>query len=167
MSTASIAFRSLYTYTAQDTGKRLPVSVLASGTGHVHGELIISLGGRPLPQLGYTGADDVCLNSWLQELLAAEDALSATDEATYVFDEGEQGQPAFEFTREGELLFASVIASPISGARADPSYQRVCCLWADFAAASARFKDELRRVVEEEAGPYGKVWWLENARSAA
>lgn len=109
----------------------------------------------------------MCLNTWLQELQSVEEALSSAEDAIYVFDEREQGQPAFEFSREGELLFTSVVASPISGARADLSHERVCCVWADFVAAIRRFKEKLRRAVEQDAGPSGQDWWLENARSAA
>jgi hypothetical protein len=165
VSTATIDFRSLFTYAAEDASIRLPVSALASGGEHVHGELIIGLGGRRLPHLGFFGDDDVCFNTWLQELLSIKRALSAAEESTYVFDEGEQGQPAFEFSREGELLFTSVVASALSGAGADLSYQRVCCMWADFAAAVCSFKEELRSTVEREAGSHGESWWLENARS--
>jgi hypothetical protein len=52
------------------------------------------------------------LNTWTQELCAIEDALSEQQEAIYVFDEGEQGQPAYEFRKEAELLFVSVGRCP-------------------------------------------------------
>jgi hypothetical protein len=167
VSTVTIEFRSLYTYAAPQTNVRLPLSALSTGAHHVHGELVICLGGKPLPYLGYFGADDACFNTWLQELLSVEQALSAAEYATYVFDEGEQGQPAFEFSREAELLFTSVIASAVSDGEADPSYQRVCCLWIDFKAELSAFKEALRVAIRMEAGPYAEVWWSQNARSAA
>jgi hypothetical protein len=45
-------------------------------------------------------------------MLAAE-ALK-TSGGRYVFDEGEQGQPAFVFEREGDQGFFSIAASEIS-----------------------------------------------------
>ena len=167
VSTAVIEFRCLYTYRAPETSVRLPLSELATSAHHVHGELSICLGGKSLPCLGYFGVDDACFNTWLQELMAVERALSAVQEGTYVFDEGEQGQPAFEFTREGQLLFTSVIDSATSGGEADPSYQRICCSWADFLAATASFKVAFREALVREAGPYADAWWSMVARGEA
>jgi hypothetical protein len=167
VSTASIEFRALYTYGVPDTKARLRLSALATSAHHIHGELIVCLGGKRLPYLGYFGVDDVCFNTWLKELLSVEQALSASERAKYVFDEGEQGQPAFEFSREDEMLFTSVVASAISDGEADPSYQQVACLWADFQGALSRFKDALLAQVRAEDGPYAEVWWSHNARSAA
>jgi hypothetical protein len=50
----------------------------------------------------------------------------------YVFDEGEQGQPAYEFQREGDVLYVSVIKSEVSDGAADPAWQRVPCDYREF-----------------------------------
>jgi hypothetical protein len=167
VTTVSIEFRSLYTYATPETNVRLPLSDLPIGAHHVHGELAIRFGDKPLPYLGYLGSDDVCFNTWLQELMSVHDALCERDYSTYVFDEGEQGQPAFEFIRESELLFISIIDSTLSDEAADPAYQRVCCLWNDFVGALKSFQVSLRSAIELEAGNYAKVWWCRNARIKA
>jgi hypothetical protein len=164
---ASICFDRLFTYSAEDTEVRLPLSQLSQGSGHVHGELAIRIGGKLLPSLGFFGADDVCLNTWTQELAAIEEALSDKEDAVYVFDEGEQGQPAYEFRREAELLFVSVVDSPVSGAHGDPSYQQVSCLWSDFVSSAHRYRRQLKATLESEAPGVAAAWWSEHARSAA
>lgn len=75
---ASIRFDHLFTYAVEEPQVRLPISFLSDGSGHIHGELAIHHigGGNPLPSLGYFGPDDVCLNTWTQELHAIEEALS-------------------------------------------------------------------------------------------
>jgi hypothetical protein len=67
----------------------------------VHGTLWIRVNGRDLPALGFWGRDDACLGAWAAELSRAVQALEPSDQACYVYDEGEQGQPAFVFTRTG------------------------------------------------------------------
>jgi hypothetical protein len=163
----SIYFDRLFTYTAEDTEARLPLSQLSEGCGHVHGELAICIAQKPLPSLGYFGADDVCLNTWTQELCTIEEALSDKEQAVYIFDEGEQGQPAYEFRRETDVLFVSVVDSLVSGADGDPSYQQVSCLWSDFRSCVHRYKDQLKRTLESEAPEVAAEWWAANARSAA
>jgi hypothetical protein len=122
-------------------------------------------GGKALPCLGYVGNDDVCFNRWLEELHTVRDVLADSETAVYVFDEGEQGQPAFEFAREGPVLFVSVIDAEHSGGEADPGYQRVACLWADFCAAFEAFCVSLRREVCDQTPDFGPVWWAQWARS--
>jgi hypothetical protein len=152
MVTVAIEFGSLYTYTAVDTNARLPLSELSRGAKHVHGELVIRFDGKTLPSLGYIGDDDVCFNTWLQELQSVQDELAKTHEGTYVFDEGEQGQPAFKFEREEDLLYVSVIDSATSGGEADPSYQRVCCLWSEYETAFSAFKSAFRGSDRQSSG---------------
>src|SRR5437879_1289096 len=116
----AIQFGDLWTYSLSDTGTthRLPISKLSEGLGHVHGRLEITIDDRPLPFLGYCGPSDVCFNEWVHELVEASGTLQATDPGRYVYDEGEEGQPAFQFVRMGDSVFVSVIASELSGAPA-------------------------------------------------
>ena len=57
---------------------------------------------------------------WLRELQGVTDAFAASDTATYLYDEGEQGQPCFLFQRRGDQSFLSIVDSRISMARLIP-----------------------------------------------
>lgn len=165
---ASIRFDHLFTYAVEEPQVRLPISFLSDGSGHIHGELAIHIGGgNPLPSLGYFGPDDACLNTWTQELHAIEEALSKAEDADYVFDEGEQGQPAYQFRREGEVLYVSVIDSLLSGARGDPSYQDASCLWSEFLVSIHQYMNDLKVALENEAPRVAGDWWSINSNSAA
>jgi hypothetical protein len=162
--TAEIYFKCLrWTETGDVENKRHPISTLPGPHEHIHGQLEIIIAGKPLPSLGYLGPDDVCINTWVQELMTILSALDSFLETGYVFDEGEQGQPAYEFRREFDLLFVSVIDSKISGGRGDPRFQSISCMWFDFVASARKCLAELREDIEREAGDIGKAWWLANA----
>jgi hypothetical protein len=104
-------------------GSDLPLSSLSRGD-HVHGGLRIEIGGRLVPHLGYLNADDACFGSWLLELRGLAEAFSETT-AQYVYDDGEQGQPAFIFERAGDAGFLSIASSQLSDGQADPEWQRI------------------------------------------
>jgi hypothetical protein len=162
--TANITFSDL-SISAAD-GSRLPLDRFAPDTGRIHGRLMIRISGRALPHMAYSQPDDVCLNTWAEELLRVVLQLGAAELARYTFDEGEQGQPAFEFSREGELLYVSVVASVLSGARGDPSFRMVSCLWADFQAAAQRFFADLQAVLREQTPDAADAWWGERVQHA-
>jgi hypothetical protein len=102
---------------------RKPLSDLAFDR-HVHGGLRLEIGGRLVPYLGYWGPDDVCFGEWVNELWLAAKALRDPG-GRHVYDEGEQGQPAFVFEREGDRGFFSIAASEISEEEAHPDWQHV------------------------------------------
>ena len=106
---------------------------------HVHGGLRLEIGGRLVPHLGYFGPDDVCFDSWLDELALAAEAL-AVPGGRHVYDEGEQGQPAFVFEREGDTGYFSIIDAAYSGGVADSGWQRVEFQPTDFIAAYEDFR---------------------------
>jgi hypothetical protein len=113
MSSVLISVANLRTY--DDTyvrPKPEPLSRLGGrrNLGHVHGRVTIEIAGRAVPHLGHLGPDDVCLNTWLVGLCNAVNALAETG-GKYIFDEGEQGQPAFSFERLG-MRFSSPSTSP-------------------------------------------------------
>ena len=163
----SIRFESLFTYTAESSRVRLPLSNLADGGDHIHGALSIHIAGKPLPSLGFFGPDDVCLNTWTEELHAIKEALSNKQEAIYVFDEGEQGQPAYEFRRDGDLLYVSVVESRISGTQGDPSYQQISCLWSDFLLSVRTYRSKLQATLQSEVPDLAKEGLHNAKRSAA
>jgi hypothetical protein len=136
---------------------RRPLSALAPDS-HVHGGLRLEFAGRLVPYLGYWGPDDVCFGQWLGELVQAAAAVSQPG-GRHVFDEGEQGQPAFVFERDGDRGFFSIAASELSGSDGDPDWQRVEFPPAEFVAAvaglRASFAAELRA-----ASPGAAEAWL-------
>jgi hypothetical protein len=122
-------------------------ATLKSSTGqakyqHIHGEMRLELGGRVVPYMGYFGPEDVCLNSWVVVLNALIAAFKQGD-TTYVFDEGEQGQPAYRFERDGETAYLSIVDSALSDGVADPDFQRVPFRWFDLEPALKQFGQTL------------------------
>ena len=131
-----------------DNNERLPLSHLDMDYHHhIHGGLRIEVQGRFLPYLGYFGADDVCFSLWLGELESVYNTFEEQAVASYTFDEGEQGQPAFLFEKEGGNVFLSIVDSEYSEEGADSNWQRVKFLYEDFRAqylsTKAAFLSEL------------------------
>jgi hypothetical protein len=105
---------------------------------------------------------------WLHELIVASRVLSENDPAEYLFDEGEQGQPAFLFRREGDHVFVSVVPSQISDAPGDPDWQRIPCALSDFTAGVERFLEDLQKALKRELKPaVFNVWWKRNTQGGA
>ena len=166
MSAVRISVANLWTYRACDSGgtEREPLSRLRHGKnlGHVHGALTLEIAGRAGPYLGFLGPDDVCLNAWVVELCNAVNALHETP-AEYVFDEGEQGQPAFTFRRIGNEVAFSITDSADSDGRADLAWQNVRLPYDDFRAAVVQFLDELREELRQHAPTTWQSWWPSRA----
>jgi hypothetical protein len=152
-----ITFSELWTY-GTDTFRRLPLSSLPHSFGHVHGRLSIKIGDRELPYLGHWGPDDVCLWHWAQQLAWAVETLSTSLESDYVYDEGEQGQPAFRFSRRGDTVYVSVIASEISDGVADPDWQDVPCSFEDLKVQVENLLNNLHETIKVEAPSVAKQW---------
>ena len=164
---ASITFSQLFTYAVDETSVRLPLGDLTCSAGHIHGLLKLEISGRVLPHMGFFGTDDVCFNIWVEELSHLVLELGAAEAATYTFDEGEQGQPAFAFRRDGDLLYVSVVESQVSGADGDPSYQAVSCKWSEFRAAVSSFFTSFSTALLEQCPRVGQSWWASHAQPAA
>ena len=128
---------------------------------HIHGLLAIEINGRRLPRL-YFFPDDVCVGEWAFQLRSALRALRSADSSKFVFDEGEQGQPAFVFERAGDLLFVSVVESDLGGGRAEPDWQRVACPFVDFEEGVEKFLATFRARLVQEAYAVGEAWWHTN-----
>ena len=155
--TVEISFSNLWTY-GKETRKRLPLSSLPHSYGHIHGRLCILIGGRALPQLGYGGPDDACLGTWAQELASAVGTLSTSPDSGYLYDEGEQGQPAFRFSRRGETVYVSVVDSEISDGAGDPDWQDGPCRFEDLHVQVEKLVKDLHEVVKAEAPSVAKYW---------
>lgn len=163
--TATLAFSKLFTYDMEDSSERLPLGRLADEDGHVHGLLELAISGRGLPHMGFFGPDDVCFNTWVDELVRIVQALDRSETGEYTFDEGEQGQPAFAFRRRGDALAVSVVDSLISGGRADPGFQDVACRWLEFRSAVMTFLADFHATLLEACPLVAERWWA--ARMAA
>jgi len=164
---ASLFFSGLFTYDAEASSRRMPLDTVADSDGHIHGLLQFEISGKALPQLGFFGSDDVCFNTWIEELSRMLQTLAGASDAEYVFDEGEQGQPAFAFRRRSERLSVSVVDSLLSGAPGDPSYQNIGCSWSEFHAAVTAFLGSFHEVLLEECPTMGQEWWSRHALSGA
>jgi len=136
--TISIAFDDL---AAVRLHERLPLAQLQPND-HVHGRLIIQIGDKVVPRLGYWAPNDVCLARWLGELDAVRASFTRHLSAHHEFDEGEEGQPSFVFEREGARAFLTIADSELSGGVGDPEWQRVEFLAADFVSEVDRVRSE-------------------------
>lgn len=125
---------------------RRPIADLIADE-HIHGGLRLEIGGRLVPHLGYFGPDDVCFGQLLVELDHAACALQQPN-GRYIYDEGEQGQPAFLFERDSNHGYFSIIQSELSGADGDEDWQRVEFSPSEFATGFQQlvtsFTSELR-----------------------
>lgn len=160
---ASLSFSSLFTYEGGDSSKRLPLRSLGGRCTHVHGLLELEVSGKVLPHMGFFGPDDVCFNTWIEELSRITRALADSQSAEYTFDEGEQGQPAFSFRRQGDLLLVSVVASALSGAAEDASSQNISCFWSAFQSAVSAFFASFRKTLLEQCPAVAEGWWSKHA----
>jgi hypothetical protein len=159
--TVRISFSELWTHVGDERGSL--TSLEHDGElGHIHGRLQIVVDGRVIPQLGFFDEADVCFNAWLVELCTIVHAL-AHDDASYTFDEGEQGQPAFLFERRGREVFFSITASEIGDGAANPEWQRVSFDYEDFRAEVERFIDALRAELRIRIPTLVERWWPKGA----
>ncbi len=165
-----IGFAGLYiplVGTAETDPDRAPLDELDDDErSHVHGTLWIRVNGHELPALGFWGPDDACLGSWVAELTRAVQALESSAHACYVYDEGEQGQPAFVFSRFAESLRISLEPSALGHGIAPHPWPDQTCAFADFVLEVRKFLDTLRNVVCS-ASPAGGEWFRAQLRDGA
>jgi hypothetical protein len=159
MSRFEIRFSELWTYECSNSSERLLLARLSDRGGHVHGRLEITVNGVLLPYLGYFGPDDVCFNEWVFQLHSALSTLRSGTHSSHTYDEGEQGQPAFLFEREADVLFVSIVASELSDGEAHPDWQRVACSFTDFEHNVARFLTDFRQHLCSVAPEFAAEWW--------
>ncbi|WP_165233076.1 hypothetical protein [Aquisphaera insulae] len=143
---------------------RLPLSDLEADS-HVHGRLQLEIASRQVPYLGYWGPDDVCFGDWLVELSVAARSLASAG-GRHVFDEGEQGQPAFVFERDGDRGFFRITASEVSGADGDPAWHRVEFTPTDFIGAFQKLQSSFVATLREFSPAVADVWLARNLRES-
>lgn len=111
-----------------------------------------------MPHLGYFGPDDVCFDTWVEELTRIFGNLVRGGDFSHVFDEGEQGQPAFVFERCGNKVHFSICDSEFSEGRSDAKWQQVEFGREDFLRAYQDLIDSLFSTLRKEAPPVGRDW---------
>lgn len=109
---------------------------------HIHGALFIKIQDRYVPYLGYWGVNDVCFSDWIRELENIYREFSSQETGSYIVDEGEQGQPAFLFGRDGDMMWLSIVDSQLSDGEADEEWQRVVFNYGDFVAQYEKFYEQ-------------------------
>lgn len=159
MSSFEIRFSELWTYESGNSSERLPLARLSDRGGHVHGRLQIEVNGVSLPYLGYFGPDDVCFNEWVFQLHSALNTLRSATRISHTYDEGEQGQPAFVFERDADMLLVSIVASELSDGSADPDWQHVACRFGDFERNVVAFLSDFRQHLHTVAPQFAGEWW--------
>jgi len=133
---------------------------------HIHGGLRIEIGGRLVPYLGYFGPDDVCLGAWLSELGRIAEAFSSGLDASYIYDEGEQGQPAFLFERNGKNAVFSIVDAEFSGGESDPQWQGVEFSPEEFLSAYECCRKSFVTLLRNEAPHLADEWLHRHIPSA-
>ena len=125
---------------------------------HIHGRLSIEIGDRIVPYMGYWNSDDVCFNSWLAELDALTGLFDVNAITEYIYDEQEQGQPAFLFEKSDDIVFFSIIASCTSGHGGDAAWQQVAFAYTDFQEQYQRMRADFFALVQSTAPIHGSLW---------
>lgn len=138
--------------------EELPLSSLRNDGSHLHGELLIVVDGEEVPRMGYFGPRDVCVSAWIRELTTAAGELRSSDPARHLYDECEQGQPAFLFERFGESVTISIVDSELGDGLGSPEWGRRSCPLAEFGTEVARFVEELEGILETAAPGNGRAW---------
>ena len=125
---------------------------------HVHGFLEIQIKGRKLPYLGFLSEHDVCFNTWIVVLYEVQQAVRNSIHAEYIFDEGEQGQPAFQFQREDDWVYISIVDASIGDGKADPEWQHIACNYTDFDHAIQGFLTDIQATLHAELKEFAGLW---------
>lgn len=139
-------------------GERPPLSTLRYPHDHIHGKLSFSINGRLVPGLGYFGPGDVCVGMWLKVLLDVKRELSASDGAKHVFDEMEEGQPAYQFTRDGDEITVTIVASLADGSGL-PEWGTQRCKLLDFVSEVDGLALSLKQKLANDAPGLADRWW--------
>ncbi len=108
--------------------------------------------------MGYWSQDDVCFSDWINEFEGIVKAFSGVERASYTFDEGEQGQPAYLFEKEGESIYFSIIDSVLSGMEGNPEWQRVEFGYSDFLKQYLEFKAQFLSQLYTAAPSFADQW---------
>jgi hypothetical protein len=140
-----------------ESDEELPLASLRSADDHVHGAVRVRVDGTQVPHIDFFGPEDVCIGDWVHELAEARRMLLGTEASVYVFDECEQGQPAFRFQRVGDRVEVSIVASA-SGAAGDLEWGTHSCVISDFDDGISSFLSQLSTEFERASPGVGRRW---------
>lgn len=157
-STIKITFEDLAVIEVGNTSRRLPLAELDVSNAHIHGGLLINIGNRFVPYLGYFGWNDVCFAQWIGELEKICREFKGKEQARYCFDEGEQGQPAFLFEREGEMMYLSIIDSAISDGEGQDDWQKVGFSYREFISEYEAFYKQFSAELQRSSPTVASEW---------
>ncbi len=140
-------------------GERLPLSLLdLDENSHIHAKLRFQIGNRVVPYMGFFGPDDVCFNTWISEFERIVKIFDSATDATYIFDEGEQSQPAYFFEKKNGTVYLSIIDSKISDGKADPQWQRVEFNYMEFKQQYLAFRELFISEIKKAAPAVENKW---------
>jgi len=153
----------------EDESERFPIKTILRMEDptyqHIHGYLSINIADKQLPSLGFFGEDDVCFNTWIAELNAIVFCFSKSYQVNYLFDEGEQGQPAFKFVRDNDLVYISIIDSNFSNGYSNPDWQNVSCPYQVFDACVRNFLMQIKEELFLSLSEITSFWWQQTLKS--
>ena len=140
-----------------ESDDELSLASLRTVDDHIHGRLVVVVDGTPVPHIGFFGPSDVCIGDWVHEMSEARRVLASAEDSCHVFDEGEQGQPAFRFRRVGDRIEVSIVDS-VSGAGGDPEWGTHSCTASDFDSGISSFVRQLATDLERSSPGIGRSW---------
>jgi hypothetical protein len=152
-----ISFKNLSALKMEVNAKPMPLSSLDANC-HIHGNLQFCIGEKQVPSMGYWSEDDVCFSDWIHEFEGIIKAFSGKENASYTFDEGEQGQAAYLFEKEGESVYLSIIDSVLTDMEGDPDWQRVEFGYSDFLEQYQEFKAQFLNQLYADAPRFAAQW---------
>jgi hypothetical protein len=144
-----ISFRNLAVISGE--GESLPLSALNHDC-HIHGELEFKIGNKRVPYMGFGGPEDVCFSDWITQLDTVVHFFNRNDHFSYLYDEGEQGQPAYLFKRQKEKCFLSIINSKYEhGGTGHPQWQQIEFGYRDFLNRYREFREKFFKELQAAA----------------
>ena len=126
---------------------------------HVHGHLQLVIDEKVVPAMGYFGEEDVCLNAWFTVLGTIVRNFESGKDTEYTYDEGEQGQPAFQFVliKPNEVAF-SIVDSAISGGSGGKKWRNKIFPFADLKKGYQKVAEQFLKEVAAEAPAQLSHW---------
>lgn len=138
---------------------------------HIHGYLSITTGEEKLGHLGFFGEDDVCFNTWIGILDGIIDCFSKSTQCRFLECTGEQGDPAFEFCRDNDLVYISYVDPEVYYSILSSEYfdsgrvgkESLICSYADFDSTLRSFLEQIKNDIFIALGDFASVWWEQNS----
>jgi hypothetical protein len=127
---------------------------------HIHGFLGLEIHGRLVPYMGYGGPNDACFNDWIAVFVELKETVIENLEDHVMYDECEQGQPAFFFEIEddGAVISLSIIQSATGEGTDDPEWQQIRFSYSAFDLALENFRDHFMEWIRQRA-PESYIHW--------